>query len=425
MRNVFLHIHRYVALTLALFLVVIGLTGSIIVFFPELDRWLNPELVVVTPSGTPLSILELRDKLAAEDPDAHIYYLHFLNDPNQSFHAYAEGAIDPATGEEKVIAYDEVFSNPYTGKRLGERHWGDISAERKDLMTFLYFLHYSLVLPEALGESFMGIVAFVFALDCFVGFYLALPRLRRARVDEQHMGPLAKLLVSTTSFFQRWKPSWLIETRAGNNRLIFDTHRASGLWVWPMLLVFALSGVALNLPQTYSAVMGKVLDLVENDTLPELDTPLVNPAIGWPQALALGEKYMGEAAEEHGFEVKYPTAFIYRRDQGVYEYRVFSSRDLVRYGVTGVMIDAQTGKLRSVEIPTGQLSGNTFTNWINALHQGMVFGLPYRIFVSVMGLVLVTLTVTGVLIWWRKTSARLSRSRRELGEGEAARRLPT
>jgi uncharacterized iron-regulated membrane protein len=411
MREVLLRVHRYVALTLALFLVVIGLTGSIIVFFPELDRWINADLIVVEPQGEPMDLLTLRENLAAEDPDAHIYYVHFLKRPDESFSAYAQGAIDPATGEEKDIAYDEVFANPYTGERLGGRHWGDISLQRKDLMTFTYFLHYSLVLPEALGESFMGIVAFVFLLDCFIGFYLALPRLRRARQGEKPNGVLSRAANRAAEFFLRWKPSWLIETKAGTNRLIFDTHRASGLWIWPMLLIFALSGVALNLPQTYSAVMGKVLDLVENDTLPDLENPLVHPAVGWRKALTLGQDYMAQTANRHGFEVKYPTALIYRRDQGVYEYRVYSSRDLVRYGVTGVMVDGSDGSLRSVEIPTGHLSGNTFTNWINALHQAMVFGLPYRIFVSAMGLVLVVLTISGVLIWLRKTRARHSRQR--------------
>jgi uncharacterized iron-regulated membrane protein len=411
MREVLLRVHRYVALTLALFLVVIGLTGSIIVFFPELDRWVNADLVAVEPRGEAMDVLDLRNKLAGEDPDAHIYFVHFLTSPDESFSAYAEGAIDPKTGEAKTIGYDEVFADPYTGDWLGERHWGDISLERKDLMTFLYFLHYSLVLPEALGESFMGIVAFVFALDCFVGFYLALPRLRRARQGDKPGGALSKAANRTVDFFRRWKPSWLIETKAGTNRLVFDTHRAGGLWVWPMLLVFALSGVALNLPQTYSAVMGKVLHLVENDTLPDLEKPLTDPAVGWREALTLGRKYMAETAAAHGFEVKYPTALVYRREQGVYEYRVYSSRDLVRYGVTGVMVDGQDGSLRSVEIPTGHLSGNTFTNWINALHQAMVFGLPYRIFVSAMGLVLVTLTITGVLIWLRKRRARIARRR--------------
>lgn len=35
-----------------------------------------------------------------------------------------------------------------------------------------------------------------------------------------------------------------------------------------------------------------------------------------------------------------------------------------------------------------------------------VFGLPYRIFVCILGLVITTLSVTGVYIWWRKRIAR-------------------
>lgn len=407
MRQVLLRVHRYVALSIALFLIVIGLTGSIIVFFPELDRWINPDLLVVAPKGTRLDPLELRARLQEEDPRAHVYYVHFPSDGDESFSAYAEGAIDATTGAEYPLRYDEVFSDPFTGERLGERQWGEISLERKDLMTFIYFLHYSLVLPEALGQSFMGIVALVFAVDCFVGFYLSLPRLRRARADETRIGFAAIAIGRVADYFRRWGPSWLIETHSGRHRLVFDTHRAFGLWIWPMLLVFALSGVALNLPHSYSAVMGKILNLVEADTLPELDRPLVNPPIGWQEALILGEKYMRSAAEKHGFAVKHPTALIYRRDQGVYEYRVFSSRDLVRYGATSVMVDARTRQLRAVEIPTGHLAGNTFTNWLNALHQAMGFGLPYRIFVSLMGLTLVVLTITGALIWWRKAKASL------------------
>ena len=37
-------LHRYVGLTIALFLVVVGLTGSIIAFHSELDAWANPDL---------------------------------------------------------------------------------------------------------------------------------------------------------------------------------------------------------------------------------------------------------------------------------------------------------------------------------------------------------------------------------------------
>ena len=38
-----------------------------------------------------------------------------------------------------------------------------------------------------------------------------------------------------------------------------------------------------------------------------------------------------------------------------------------------------------------------------------VFGLPYRIFVCVLGLVITMLSVTGVYIWWKKRCARINR----------------
>lgn len=42
------------------------------------------------------------------------------------------------------------------------------------------------------------------------------------------------------------------------------------------------------------------------------------------------------------------------------------------------------------------------------LHSGRILGLPGRILVSVMGLVVAALSVTGVVIWYRKRRARLA-----------------
>ena len=68
--------------------------------------------------------------------------------------------------------------------------------------------------------------------------------------------------------------------------------------------------------------------------------------------------------------------------------------------------DTDDGSLKLVLLPTGQFSGNTITSWLIALHDANVFGLPYRIFVSALGLVIAMLSVTGVYIWWKKRKAR-------------------
>jgi uncharacterized iron-regulated membrane protein len=396
MRPWMIRLHRYVGLGLTSFLVVIGLTGCVIAHFNDLDTAVNPDLWRVEPRGAPLSVLDLRERLAAQDPRVHVYYVHFPESPTQALSAYVEGAIDPAAGEPYAIDYDEVFADPYTGARLGERLWGRFSLNREDLITQLYFLHYSLVLPEKLGEGFMGVVALVWAFDCLVGLYLTFPRRRAREASRESKG---------RGFLARWRQAWRIKTGAGAPRLVYDVHRAVSLWVFAMLLVFAVSGFALNLPGAYESVLRRIAPYEDVEERPELAEPLERPAVEWAKALALGQGYMDAQARAEGFSIDRPTALIYRREHGVYYYRVHSSRDVVRYGETTVAVDGTTGALVGVEIPTGHRSGNTFTSWIKGLHMAMFGGLPWRLFVSLMGLVVVTLALTGVLIWRRKRLA--------------------
>jgi uncharacterized iron-regulated membrane protein len=396
MRRFLLLSHRGLGWVLACFLVIIGATGSVISFFPQLDNWANPELLKSAPRSDvqTLDPLVLRAAMEALDPKAHVYSVHFPL-PGESFSAYVEGRIDPKSGGKHDIGYDEVFADPYTGERLGTRQWGSFSFERKDWFTQLYFLHYSLVLPEELGEGFMGVVALFWAFDCVIALALTLPR----RGGKN----------SPRGYWQRWLPAWKPKLAAGANRATFDWHRASGLWLWPMLLVFAWSGFALNLPSVYEKVMSQIVQVDNIDHPPKLARPLESPAVGWTQALALGERYMREQAERHGFEIERPWGLIYRRETGTWYYRVRSSRDVVRFGATSVAIDAQTGAFKGVAIPTGHRSGDTFTSWIKALHMGMVGGVPMQLFVSACGLLVVVLSLTGVAISIRKMRTRRSK----------------
>lgn len=398
MHRSLLRLHRYVGLALAGFLVVIGLTGSVTAFFPDLDPWLNPELMTVEPRGERLDTLDVLLRLQAQDPDAHIFSVHYPKGPRGTVSAYAEPAIDPKTGSEASIAYDQVFADPYTGDRVGSRLWGDWPLERKNVFTFLYFLHYSLVLPEFLGEVFMGIVALIWAGDCIVGFLLTLPR----PAHGARRG---------TGFWTRWRPAWTIHMHGGVNRFVFDWHRAAGLWLWLVLLMVAVSGFSFNLPSVYAAVMSRLTSYADTEVHPALPEPLLSPAIGWREAETLGRRYISEQAAARGFSVVRPYGLTYRREKGIYVYRVVSSRDLTIYGDTSVSLDATTGRLVTVTVSTGDNVGNTFTSWIKALHQATVFGLPYRIFVSVLGIVTAGLAVTGVVLWNRK---RRSRARRRV-----------
>jgi len=131
---------------------------------------------------------------------------------------------------------------------------------------------------------------------------------------------------------------------------------------------------------------------------------------------------MAEQAAQHGFVVEHEVWLWLDREHGVYHYGVHSDRDVgATSGMTSVIFDANNGALKVLSLPSGQHAGSTVTNWLYALHQGEVFGLPYRIFVCMMGLVITMLSVTGVYLWLKKRrSQRIARLRRVILKRESA-----
>ena len=53
-RQIFVFIHRWVGLSMSIFLIIVGLTGAARAFREEPDLWLNPELLTVTKRDAPL-----------------------------------------------------------------------------------------------------------------------------------------------------------------------------------------------------------------------------------------------------------------------------------------------------------------------------------------------------------------------------------
>ncbi len=49
------------------------------------------------------------------------------------------------------------------------------------------------------------------------------------------------------------------------------------------------------------------------------------------------------------------------------------------------------------------------------LHSGRILGLPGRILISFMGVVVAMLSVTGVIIWWRKRASRVATAAQRRG----------
>lgn len=398
-RQALVLVHRWCGLAMAGFLLLAGLTGSLLAWFDELEGLISPQLHLAKPpsdNAKTLDPLVLREKVLARYPGTDVQGTWLSVKPGRSLWFFLEARPDPVTGRVAELVNDQVFLNPYTGELQGERKVGDISQGARNLMVFVYRLHYSLAL-DGVGTILFGIVALVWTLDCFVGAYLTFPIRSRGAQPKR-------------PWLARWQTAWKVRWRSGSYKLNFDLHRAAGLWLWVMLFLLAWSSVAFNLPQVYRPTMRALLpSQPDMDDIPKLSTPQVTPRVGWIEARDIGRALMAKQAALRGFSVVREDWLSYDPTRAVYRYSVRSSLDLrERSGETTVMFNADTRKLEALWLPTGAASGDTVGTWLTSLHMAAVWGVPFKMFVCFLGFAVALFSVTGVIIWLKKRAARRS-----------------
>jgi len=401
-------VHRWVGLAIAVFLTIAGLTGTVTSWDHELDEWLNSSLYRTDSRGPFKDPLELAARVEAADARAEVTYVSLNFEPGHSAGFFVEPRIDPATGRPFALDYNNVHVDPVSGRIMGRRDTTAVSLSRENLMPFLRTVHYSLHIPalwgtERIGYWIMGGVALIWLLDSFVAFYLTTPRRLRPRSTpptQPHRKP--------ATWWARWKPSWLMRWSAGGYKLNFDLHRAGGLWVWIPILVIAFTSFSLNL---YREVFYPVLSLVSKTTPGPYETrqfaPLgqtVAARLDFAQAIGIA----GEEARRRGWTT--PLGGIYHeRRGGFYNVSFFppgGDASQGGMGLSNLYIDSQDGRVLSENRPWHGTAADVFVQLQFPLHSGRILGLPGRILMSLMGLMVATLSVTGIVIWLRKRRAR-------------------
>jgi uncharacterized iron-regulated membrane protein len=416
-------VHRYVGLVATIFLVIVGLSGSVLAFKDELDCWLNPDLLRVATRDAPmLDPLVLREMAEASEPDMRVDEAPLYADLGRSFQFSLTPRVQKMAAKELVKLPDDlgvfheeagvsmIYLDPYTGDVFGERNLTKGLSGRKDIIWFLYRLHMTLALPASyagLGARLLGVVALLWTFDCFVSFFLTLPKPHRVRT------------ATGKSWWARWVPAWWVKWNASTIRINFDLHRAFGLWTWIMLFIFAWSSVAFNLNEVYTPVMNTLF----GEPPPEQSAPamssrsalLENPKLGWVAARTRGRALLNEKANQDGFAIKNESILVIDRNAGRYTMcanTLLNAED----SQACVVFDADTGAVPPEEPMSGLHTpamptrlADTITGLIQELHMARIFGLPMKIFVCVMGLVITMLSVTGVYIWLKKRRVQLRR----------------
>jgi len=417
MRAFWTLLHRWLGLATALFLVVSGLTGAVISWDHEIDGWLNSALYDTRSRGPFKDPFALAAAVEAHDPRVRVAYLPLGFEPGHTSTYFVQPRTDPVTGRPYALGYNQVFVDPVTADIRGRRNAAAVSLKPETLMPFLRKLHYMLHVPAMWGQDrvgywIMGAIALIWLVDSFVAFYLTTPRRLKTPRDApaRHRKP--------GSWWNRWQPSWAVRWRAGGYKLNFDLHRAGGLWIWPLIIVIAFTSFSLNL---YKEVFYPVLSLVSKTTPgPSALRPLaplgayIEPKLGFREIVAAADAQ----ARQRGWDTPLGGVF-YNARGGFYNVSFFSHEshdDSDGMDLSNLYLDGQDGHVIGSNRPWEGTAADVFVQLQLPLHGGRIIGLPGRILMSLMGLMVAMLSVTGIVIWARKRRARLA-PRRQAASG--------
>ncbi len=384
MRSLLVVWHRWFGLAAAGFLFLAGLTGAIIAWDHELDGWLNPQLFKAQTAGQERSALQLADQFEQEHPDRQVTWLPLAREPGESLALGVAVRPDRNAGE----SADQVWLDPVTGKVQGQRQWGELSLARENLLPLIYRFHYSLVMPNVgainPGIWFMGLLAMAWIIDCCAALWLSFPKI------------------------ENWRKSLAFRWSQGGYKLTFDLHRSTGVWVWLLLLGVAVSSVCLNLPQVARAAVGVISPSSPSPYERVLPKMAVRSVLTREQVVTLATK----EASRRGWQT--PMGGLYHfPPAGVYGVGFFvpgQEHGDVGLGNVWIYIDDHDGSMINVTEPGSGTVGDIFMQLQFPLHSGRIIGLPGRILVSLLGICVAVVSVTGVLIWARKRRARLAQA---------------
>jgi uncharacterized iron-regulated membrane protein len=350
LRQLAFTLHRYVGVTVGLLLVLIGLTGSLLVFDNETESFLNPELLRVTPQGERLSIESILSTARKTYPELKLEHISVPQEPNEVYTI--------TTSHD----YISIYVNPYTGSVLGSRLW------RQSYKGFLYDLHVSLFACET-GVIVVAMGGLLLVLLSATGVILW-PGWRR--------------LVSGLKI--RWRSPW---------RLVnYDLHKVAGILSVVFLVLIASTGVAMSFWTqseqalywlTHTPKLAESIDVPASDKPPlMLDELLTKADASLPSAKTI--------------LVDLPST-----PQKALRVRKKLPQETDPYGWSFVYLDQYSGSVLRVDNALKATLAGQINNSLYTLHIGAFGGLKMRILYMFIGLVPTVLTLTGLAIWWSRT----------------------
>jgi len=235
LRRALFQIHLWTGIGTGLYVVLISITGSAIVFRNEIYQKAGSGARTVQVRGPKLPAEELKKIIRQKYPENSLSFVFEGKQPTTATEVWMEH------GKERV----QRLFDPYTGEDLG-----DSVPQSIRVAAWLAKLHTDLLYGDN-GRKVNGIGAIFLTLLCVTGFIVWWP--------------------GVTS----WRRNLLVDFRSNWKRLNWDLHSAIGFWSFALIFMWAITGVYLAFPLPFQKIINHYSTLIQY-ALPE-DVTLAAP----------------------------------------------------------------------------------------------------------------------------------------------------
>lgn len=344
----------------AALLFVAGLTGSLLAFYNEIDEMLNPAFYHVEVTGDLLPPPVLIEKLEQAKPEILVWYLQYPKNPGETAMMTAQPLANEA-GNYPDIPSDVFYMNPYTAQIVGEKFWGRCCFEPGNLLNFLYEIHHSLK-DGSWGGYFMGMAAMALLIN---GLWVLFGGGRKPGSGG-------------------W--AFLIPTR----------NRVVGMVLALLLLPVAVSSIALNLTTEVFKPLVSVFSPVAPSIYEEYAKK--NPSDSGSRVLSYDDAYQlaQKTGREHGWTG--PVAELFYSSSYNFYGMAFGYRDPDGMGNNWIYLDGVDGRPVGSKRPREGSAGDTLFYAQLPIHSGRIAGLPSKILIAALGLLIAVLAARYIFI---------------------------
>jgi len=350
MHRAFLLAHRWLALVVAIFLVVVAVSGGLLVLEGPISRARQPHVV---PAGRPLPLDTLVQRARATAGGGDVVAMVLGDSPE-----FAWDVVLSSTSSQDPRGGADVLVNPYTGAILTSPPGPD------PLVAFMRKVHllHTQLLGGRVGNAIVAAVTFVALF----------------------------LVLSGVVIWWRDKV-WRVNRSGSWKRTNFDLHHSLGIFSAVVLLIITSTGLWVHYA-TVDEWMRKLnsspTPAVPSQPIVEAGTPLLSldsiaaaARAAVPGASIMNIQLPPGPKRPAMVQLKYP-------------------EDHTPAGRSRVFVDKYRGTVLLAMSTRTAEAGQHMIDIKRSLHTGDIYGVPTQILWMLGAFLLATQAVTGVLMWW-------------------------